>query len=38
MPDGIEQAVHSGHHRFVMDFGAGGDGVPTLIELAGGAS
>lgn len=37
MPDGIEQSVHSGHHRFVMDFGAGGDGVPTLLELAGGS-
>jgi len=35
MPDGIEQQAHSGHHRFVMDFGAGDDGVPTLLELAG---
>ncbi len=37
MPDGIEQQVQSGHHRFVMDFDAGGDGVPTLLDLAGGA-
>jgi len=35
MPDDIEQRVHSGHHRFVMDFGVGGDGVPTLLDLAG---
>ena len=34
MPDGIEQRVSSGEHRFVMDFDAGGDGVPTLLELA----
>ncbi len=38
MPDGIEQQIRSGHHRFMMDFGAGGDGVPTLLELAGGAT
>ena len=36
MPDEIEQIVHSGHHRFMMDFKAGGDGVPTLLELVGG--
>lgn len=37
MPDEIEQQVSSGHHRFVMDFDAGGDGIPTLLDLAGGA-
>lgn len=36
MPDEIEQTVQSGHHRFMMDFKAGGDGVPTLLELVGG--
>ncbi|XOV84715.1 MAG: alpha-L-rhamnosidase N-terminal domain-containing protein [bacterium] len=36
MPDDIEQTVQSGHHRFSMDFNAGGDGVPTLLELVGG--
>lgn len=36
MPDDIEQTVQSGHHRFLMDFQAGGDGVPTLLELVGG--
>jgi len=36
MPDEIEQTVYSGHHRFMMDFKAGGDGVPTLLELVGG--
>ncbi len=36
MPDDIEQRVQSGRHRFVMDFGAGGDGVPTLLDMAGG--
>ena len=33
MPDGIEHAVRSGAHSFVMDFGAGGDGVPTLLDM-----
>jgi len=36
MPDEIEQQVSSGRHRFVMDFGAGGDGIPTLLDLASG--
>ena len=36
MPDDIGQRVQSGRHRFVMDFGAGGDGVPTLLDMAGG--
>ncbi|MEM7079032.1 MAG: family 78 glycoside hydrolase catalytic domain [Pseudomonadota bacterium] len=35
MPDGIEQSVQSGSHRFMMDFDAGGDGIPTLLELTG---
>jgi len=34
MPDDIEQHVYSGHHRFVMDFSAGGDGIPTLLDVA----
>jgi alpha-L-rhamnosidase len=34
MPDDIEERVQSGHHRFVMDFGAGGDGVPFLVDMA----
>ncbi|MEM9624357.1 MAG: alpha-L-rhamnosidase C-terminal domain-containing protein, partial [Pseudomonadota bacterium] len=32
MPDGIEHAVTSGRHAFVMDFDAGGDGIPTLLD------
>ncbi len=36
MPDDIEQRVQSGRHRFVMDFDAGGDGIPTLLDMAGG--
>ncbi len=34
-PDGIEQHVQSGTHRFVMDFNRGGDGIPTLLDLTG---
>ncbi len=33
MPDGIEYPVRSGRHSFIMDFGAGGDGVPTLLDV-----
>ena len=34
MPDDIQQTVRSGHHRFIMDFDVGGDGVPTLLDTA----
>jgi len=33
LPDGIEHAVYSGKHSFVMDFDAGGDGIPTLLDM-----
>ena len=33
MPDGIVQRVSSGSHHFTMSFGAGGDGVPTLLDM-----
>ena len=34
MPDEIDQQVQSGHHRFMMGFAVGGDGVPILLDLA----
>lgn len=34
MPDGISQKVQSGAHHFVMDFSMGGDGIPTLLDMA----
>jgi alpha-L-rhamnosidase len=36
LPDDIKQEVQSGSHRFVMGFDAGGDGIPILLETAGG--
>jgi|GEM_PF-1246452 len=33
MPDGIAQTVSSGRHEFFMSFGAGGDGIPTLLDM-----
>jgi alpha-L-rhamnosidase len=35
MPDGSVKRVTSGMHRLVMDFSAGADGVPTLLDAAG---
>ena len=34
MPDGVERNVGGGRHRFTMDFDAGGDGIPTLLNVA----
>ena len=34
LPDGVIQRVQSGEHSFVMEFSQGGDGVPTLLEVA----
>ena len=33
MPDGIEQEARSGRHKYFMDFDAGGDGVPMLVDV-----
>ena len=35
LPDGVQQRVYSGDHRFVMEFSRGGDGLPTLLESVG---
>ena len=32
MPDRVERPVHSGTHEFVMNFDAGGDGLPLLVN------
>ncbi len=35
LPDGVVHSVLSGEHHFSMDFSRGGDGVPTLVQVAG---